>query len=88
MILTQNELELMADFLEAYSDRLGNDGCNDYVFPENWTDQEKTLFIKEYHDFNGDPEEYIEGATSLENFCVASLLAFKVKCLASSLGAE
>ena len=35
IILEDNEYELLLGFLEEYSDRLSNDGCNDYLLENN-----------------------------------------------------
>lgn len=41
-MFTDEELfELAASFLEDYSDRLSNAGCNDYRLPEGWSQKRK-----------------------------------------------
>lgn len=77
--VTRKELEIIASLLEGHSDHLSNQCCNDYEWPCNWTDEEKTKFTKEYHDWNGDPEEYTEGDILNSNFSVASFLSSKIE---------
>jgi hypothetical protein len=79
MKLTQKELEIVASLLEDHSDYLGNRCCNDYDWPCNWTDEEKTKFTKDYHDWNGDPEEYTKGDILNSDFSVAAFLASKIE---------
>lgn len=77
--LTVKEMEIVVNMLENYSDYLGSRGCNDFEWPCNWSDEEKTKFTKEFHDFNGDPEEYEEGDILNADFCVVGFLAFKLE---------
>ena len=68
-------LELAAKMLSDYADLLGNRCCNDWDFPEGWSEDLKREFAKAYHEYNGDPEEYDENNLSLSDFCVADLLS-------------
>jgi hypothetical protein len=79
--LTKKEMEIIVSLLRDHSDYLSNRCCNDYDWPCNWTDEEKTKFTKDYHDWNGDPEEYIEGDILSSDFSVAAFLASKLKQL-------
>lgn len=38
-------LRLAADFLKEFSDRLGNDGCNDWEWPVYVTDDVKKVLV-------------------------------------------
>lgn len=76
--MTDKEQKLIGQFLKEYAERLGNDGCNDWDFPENWTHEEKVEFVRAYHDWNGDPEEFREDHLHLSNFAVAEFLASKI----------
>lgn len=71
-------MELIRDMLEDYSDRLSNDCCNDWDFPKDWTVEEKQLFLKQYHAWNGDPEEYDPKRLYIGNSSVAAFLAYRV----------
>jgi hypothetical protein len=67
-------MKLAASFLDDYSDRLGNDGCNDWDWPTDWTREQCDEFLRNYHAFNGDPEEYTSGGR-LPNFAAVAYLA-------------
>jgi len=77
--MNKKEMEIAATMLNDYSEYLGNRCCNDFEWPCNWSDEEKTLFTKEFHDYNGDPEEYEQGDILNSDFCVAWFLAHKLK---------
>lgn len=77
-MINQKESELINGFLVEYKNRLSNDGCNDWKFPEVWTNFEKQEFVKTYHAWNGYPEEYNPKRLSLPNFAVVSFLAYKL----------
>lgn len=77
-MITQKESQLVQDFLKEYADRLGRDGCNDWRFPSDWTVLEKEEFVKRYHAWNGDPEEYDPKRLVLPNFAVVDFLAHKL----------
>ncbi len=54
--ITKNELNMIVEYLEKYSDLLGNRGCNDHWLPdtdENWE------LIREIQRWNSsDPREW------------------------------
>ncbi len=77
--LNKKETMLAAVFLDQLSEKMGSSCCNDWEFPEDWSIDEKKLFVKEFHDWNGDPEEYDENCLSLPDFCVAGFLSEKLK---------
>ncbi len=77
-MITQKESQLVQDFLKEYADRLGRDGCNDWRFPSDWTVLEKEEFVKSYHVWNGDPDEYDPKRLALPNFAVVDFLAYKI----------
>ena len=79
--LNKKELALAADMLGKLHDVMARSICNDFEFPEDWTPNEKTQFVKEYHDVNGDPEEYVEGSDYIADFSVVYLLEQKIKGL-------
>lgn len=81
MPMNQKELALAAKFLSDYSDRLGNDTCNDWKFPDDWTDAERMTFIWEFHQANGDPQEFNPAHKHIDNSAVAFLLARKISAV-------
>lgn len=62
-------VRLAAILLDQAADRYGNDICNDWEFPDEWTREDRELAVQEYHEWNGDPEEVEPGEDSLPNFC-------------------
>ena len=77
--LTDKEKEIASAMLKHHSSALGYRCCNDFEWPSNWTDEEKTKFTKEFHDWNGDPEEYKQGDVLSSDFSVAAFIAFKLE---------
>lgn len=76
--MNPKEKRLAANMLSDYSASLGNNGCNDWEFPEDWTTEEIQEFCKRYHAWNGDPEEYMPEHLHLPDFAVASFLAYQM----------
>ena len=76
--MNKKELLLAAKMLDMYSKSLGNNTCNDFDFPSNWTEDEKKSFVFDYHEWNGDPEEFSEKHLSLPDFAISSFLAVKL----------
>lgn len=54
------ELQLAAKLLETAADLFSNHGCNDLPdnFWDGWTKEEIIQFDKEFHEWNGDPENH------------------------------
>lgn len=73
--MNNKEKELAAMFLSACSEMLSNRMSNDFDFPSNWSEKEKTEFTKGYHDWNGDPEEYLQGMVINNDSCVVNYLS-------------
>ncbi|MBV9186627.1 MAG: hypothetical protein JO093_13480 [Acidobacteria bacterium] len=42
--MTPKELDLAADMLSDYADKLSNASCNDWEWPEEWTQEEAKDF--------------------------------------------
>ena len=67
--------------LELASNKFGSHCCNDVknsVY-KDWTIEERQKFVKEYHDWNGDPEEYDTKFLHLPDFAIMSFLAHKLE---------
>lgn len=79
--MTENEQKLTAHLLEMASATFTNNGCNDMpeCFFEGWTQEEKEALKREYHEWNGDPEEYEEGNTDLPDWAIMTFLAAKLE---------
>jgi len=77
--MNAKEKKIAAEMLDDLGDKLANNGCNDWNFPEDWTMAEKQTFVKEYHEWNGDTEEYDENEEPyISDFCVANFLSHKL----------
>ena len=84
-MLNEKETLLLADFLEEFGERLGNDGCNDWDWPKDWSKEERAQFIREFIAYNEgrdvalvtDADVANEGVY-LANFCVVGLLKHKL----------
>lgn len=77
--LNKKLMLLTASLLEEYEERLGNDGCNDWEFPEDWTKEQAleltNLYVAVTAD-SGEFEEYefAEGEVIDNNISVVWLL--------------
>lgn len=83
-IMTELEKKLAVHYLNEHSTELGENCCNDVdedVIFKDWTLEERKKFVKEYHDYNGDPEEYDEDFLHIPDFAIVSFLAHKLKNL-------
>lgn len=74
--MNKKYLLLASKMLSEYGDILGNQCCNDWNFPDDWSTEEKIEFMKLYHEYNGDPEEFSEDHLHLADFCVADLFSY------------
>ncbi len=66
--------------LELASNEFSNHGCNDVedsVY-EGWTKEERQQFVKEFHDWNGDPDEYDPNFLHLGDSTIMAFLAYKL----------
>jgi len=79
--MTKNELILSSNILKIASDVFGSHRCNDVneELYKNWTAGERKVFVKDYHDWNGDPEEYDENHLHLMDFSIMDFLAHKLQ---------
>lgn len=76
--MNAKERLLAAGMLRLASDAFANHGCNDWSFPEDWTQEEKIQFVLEYHEWNGDPEEFNANYLHLPDCAVMDFLADKL----------
>lgn len=77
-------LLLASEMLDEYSDRLGNDGCNDWDWPESWTSEDRALFLAKFHRHNrSQPRDIEDWGDTLGNSSVAYTLAKELAALAS-----
>jgi hypothetical protein len=80
-MLTPGEQKLLQIFLEDYADVLGNRGCNDLTDEMRacLTEDEWKELDKQFHAWNGDPEEHNDRSHKwLMDFCVLYYLKKKI----------
>lgn len=78
-LMNIKERMLAVSLLEMASVAFASHGCNDWEFPNSWTKDEKIAFLKEYHEWNGDPEEFSERYLHIQDFSVMAFLAHKIE---------
>jgi hypothetical protein len=79
-LMKDYEIKQLFKFLEEFLDCLGDRGCNDFDLKQMISNQnERFKFVKEYYEFNGDPENFDENNLNLQDFMVFSLLINKLK---------
>jgi hypothetical protein len=79
--MNTKEKKLASSMLDMASYEFGNHGCNDVndsVY-KDWTLEERRQFIKEFHEYNGDIEEYNENILHLPDFAIMRFLSYKLK---------
>ena len=75
------EKQLAAKMLELASEQFSNHGCNeveDSVY-DGWTIEERKGFVKNFHDWNGDPEDYDEDFLHIGDSTLMAYFADKLK---------
>ncbi len=83
--LSDNEAKLVVEFLDQLSDILGNRSCNDFsIAPYFDSPAEMMAFVREFYEWNGDPEECeelspINAADWLGDHCVATTMARRIE---------
>lgn len=82
--MIDKKLELAAKFLEQLSEKMSNAGCNDWEWPEDWSQSERDKFAEEYFDVLGDGEEF-EPDMYLPDFCAVDLLVVVLRNRANKL---
>lgn len=77
----KHEKQLTAKFLELAAGEFSNHGCNDVDedFFEGWTKDQRQEFCKEWHEWNGDPDEYDPEWLSLPDYAIMDFLASKIR---------
>lgn len=80
-MLNEKEKKLASHWLDEASNIYGAKGCNDVEEKvwNGWTKEERQQFVKEYHDYNGDPEEYDPNFLHLPDFAIIRFLAHKLR---------
>lgn len=58
--LSKERQSYFLSLLEKLEESLSRRGCNDFIMPAIFTNTELCKMNKEFHEINGDPEEYDE----------------------------
>lgn len=79
--MKKKELLLAAKLLDESADIYSNNGCNDWEFPKTWSQEERRAFMREYHEWNGDLDEFDPSLPIkyAPDFAVMRFLAHKLK---------
>lgn len=79
--MTAKQKMLAAKFLQEAAERYGNDGCNDWDWPENWTPQERAEFAKGLAEHESmDPVDILRAPMNyMVMYYLAELLAGEVR---------
>ena len=75
--MTPKELKLASEFLKQFSERLGSDGCNDWEFPDDWTNAEITQFKRDICEWNRGGET-VSDWENVPNWVAVGVLASKL----------
>lgn len=68
--------KLLLGFLGQLGDVFSNAGCNDWEFPDDWTDEDILEVAKLYSQINGNSEDYSDWVESrmCDDFSILSVL--------------
>jgi hypothetical protein len=79
--MNKKEKELAAKMLDLASEQFSNHGCDEVeesVY-DGWTREERLQFVKEFHEWNGDPEEFSEDMLHLGDSTLMAYFASKLR---------
>jgi hypothetical protein len=78
--MNEKEIILTSKFLKMASEEFSNHGCNDVdnSFFEGWTQEEREQLVKDYLEYNGNPETFDKNYLWLPDWCLMSFLADKL----------
>lgn len=76
----RDALDFIAVLLEDKAERLSVNCCNDFELDQMIPDiDERTKFVKEYHVWNGDPDEFDPKFLELPDFAIARFMADRLR---------
>ena len=81
--MTNKELKLAGDLLYEAKELFSNNSYNDvdkFMF-KYWTLTERQQLVKDYHDWNGDPEEYDPEFIDLPDYAIMGYLSYKLNIM-------
>jgi hypothetical protein len=73
--VTDKEKAFAVHWLRIAADHYGDHVCNDMEFPRAWTRDDCEDFVRRYHDWNGDAEEFRATWLHLPDYAAMAFLA-------------
>lgn len=80
--MNKRELRLSAHLLREAAEHYGRHGCNDFDLTRHFDKSFLETFVREYHEWNGDPEVFDPRHLYLPDFAIMAFLADKLDKLA------
>lgn len=80
-MLNSQEQALATAMLANFAAQLANDGCNDWEFPPEWTLLQRQNFAREFHAWNGSPEDFEPMNPRMQDNDVARFLAHRMQTM-------
>jgi len=79
--MNPKEKAIAAKLLQIARDEFADHGCNDLDsnFWDGWAHSEIVQFVREFHDYNGDPEQFDESHLHLPDYAVMGFMAHKLR---------
>lgn len=77
-----NQKKVMVALMEMAAVSFSNHGCNDFYLKDLIPDvEERRKMVREFHAFNGDPSEFLEGGTyeMFSDYALMDFFAAKLK---------
>ncbi len=84
--LSESEKAVLLKLVEQASETMGNAGCNDFDLSEFMVEEQIDGLAKEYHQWNGDPEEFdpkADNSMAVPDFALITYLTKKALGLLS-----
>lgn len=78
--MTPKENKLAIQMLKLASNAFSNYGCNDVdesVY-KDWTKQERIDFVKQFHEYNGNPEDFDSEKLDIPDWLLMDFMAYKL----------
>ncbi len=83
--MTRKELEVAAEMLRLAADQFSHHGCNDWQFPDHWTQEECDKVTLAMAVASGDPESHEPGRRDAMDWWVMDYLAGRLDAIAAEV---
>ena len=79
--MTQKEKQMAAYLLYKARNEFSNHGCNDVddEIYKGWSLEERRALVKDFHNYNGDPEEYNPDFLHLHDYALMGYFSHKLE---------